>query len=157
MGDARGHRDMREGEEDLFGEEGCEGSEEANELPTVIPKCHRKPTVSEIVANNRSHAPHRSWCKRCVADRAPNLPHRPKQPDPGPLKNEIAADFCFLRNAARDVSQPVLFARDRRTGIYIAHAVPFTGAGVERIAKQMLRGVRKCRYHGRIVFRTNGW
>ena len=122
----------------------------------MIPKCHKKPTVSEIVAHNRSHTPYRSWCKHCVAGRAPNLPHRPRRPDQGALKNEIAADYCFLRNAARDVSQPVLVARDRRTGIYIAHAVPFKGAGVEWIAKQMLRDVRKCGYHGRVVFRTDG-
>ena len=49
-----------------------------------------------------------------------------------------------------------LIARDRRTGIYIAHAVPFKGAGVEWICKQMLRDVRKCGYHGRVVFRTDG-
>ena len=147
---------MREDEEDLFGEEDFEGSEEAKELPDVIPKCHKKPTVSEIVAHNRSHTPYRSWCKHCVAGRAPNLPHRPRRPDQGALKNEIAADYCFLRNAARDVSQPVLVARDRRTGIYIAHVVLFKGAGVEWIAKQMLRDVRKCGYHGRVVFRTDG-
>ena len=77
------------------------------------------------------------------------------EPDQGALKSEIAAD-CFLRNAARDVRQPVLVARDRRTGIYIAHAVLFKGAGVEWIAKQMLRDVRNCGYHGRVVFRTDG-
>ena len=144
MGDAQDHQETREDEEDLLGEEDFEDSEEAKELPNVIPKCHKKPTVSEIVAHNRSHTPYRSWCKHCVAGRAPNLPHRPRRPDQGALKNEIAADYCFLRNAARDVSQPVLVARDRRTGIYIAHAVPFKGAGVEWIAKQMLRDVRKC-------------
>ena len=125
MGDAQDHKDMREDEEDLFGEEDFEGSEEAKELPNVTPKCHKKPTVSEIVAHNRSHTPY-----------SPNFPHRPRRPDQGALKNEIAADYCFLRNAARGVSQPVLVARDQRTGIYIAHAVPFKGAGVEWIAKQ---------------------
>ena len=156
MGDAQDHQDMREDEEDLFGEEDFEGSEEAKELPNVIPKCHKKPTVSEIVAHNRSHTPYRSWCKHCVAGRAPNLPHQPRRPDQGALNNEIAADYCFLRNAARDVSQPVLVDRDRRTGIYIAHAVNFKGAGVEWIAKQMLRDVRKCGYHGRVVSKTTG-
>ena len=138
MGD---YQDMREDEEDFFGEEDFEGSEEAKELPNVIPKCHKKPTVSEIVAYNRSHTPYRSWCKHCVAGRAPNLPHRPRRPDQGILKNEIAADYCVLRNAARDVSQPVLVAHDRRTGIYIAHAVPFKGAGVEWIACGMCESV----------------
>ena len=44
----------------LFGEEHFEGSEEAKELPNVIPKCHKKPTVSEIVAHNRSRTPYPS-------------------------------------------------------------------------------------------------
>ena len=42
MGDAQDHQDMREDVEDLFGEEDFEGSEEAKELPNVIPKCHKK-------------------------------------------------------------------------------------------------------------------
>ena len=129
MGDARDHQDF-------------EGSEEAKELPNVIPKCHKKPTVS--------HTPYRSSCKHCVAGRAPNLPHRPRRHDQGALKNEIAADYCFLRIAARDVSQAASVARDRRTGNYIAHAVPLKGAGVESFAKKMLRDVRKCGYHGRV-------
>ena len=42
---------MREGGKDLFGEEDLEGSEEAKELPNVIPKCHKTQTASEIVAH----------------------------------------------------------------------------------------------------------
>ena len=61
MGDAQVHQDVREGEEDLFGEEDFEDSEEAKELPNVIPKCHKKPSVHEVVAHNRSHTPYRSW------------------------------------------------------------------------------------------------
>ena len=91
MGDAQDHQDMREDEEDLFGEEDFEDSEEAKELPNVIPICHKKPTVSEIVAHNRSHTPYRSWCKHCVAGRAPNLPHRPRRQDQVILMNEITA------------------------------------------------------------------
>ena len=53
MGDAQDHQDMREDEEDLFGEEDFEGSEEAKELPNVIPECHKKPTVCDIVARIR--------------------------------------------------------------------------------------------------------
>ena len=43
-----------EGDEDLFGEEDFGGSEEAEELPTVYPKCHKTPRASGIVAHNRS-------------------------------------------------------------------------------------------------------
>ena len=48
MGGAQDHQDMREDEEDLFGEEDLEDSEDAKELPNVIPKCH-------------THTPYRSW------------------------------------------------------------------------------------------------
>ena len=34
-------------------EEDFEGSEKAKVLPNVIPKCHKKPTVSEIVSHDR--------------------------------------------------------------------------------------------------------
>ena len=54
------------------------------------------------------------------------------------MKNEIPSDCC-LRILALDVSQPVLVARDRRTGIYIAHAVLFKRAGVEWIAEVSTR------------------
>ena len=66
---------MREDEEDLLDEEDVEGSEKAKELPNVIPKCHKKPTVSEIVAHDR---PYRSWCKHCVG-RSSSKPSSPTQ------------------------------------------------------------------------------
>ena len=78
MGDAQDHQDTREDEEDLFGEEDFEDSEEAKELPNVIPKCHKKPTVSEIVAHNRSHTAYRSWCKT-LRGRPSSKPSSPTQ------------------------------------------------------------------------------
>ena len=71
------------------------------------------------------------------------------------MKNEIAADCCFLRNSSRDVSQPVLVARDRRTGINIAHAVPSKGrCGVDRQAD--VAGRMEVRVPRQAVFRTDG-
>ena len=38
-------------------------------------------------------------------------------------------------------------------GMYIAHAVPFKGAGVDWLAGQLCRDIKKCGYHGRVVLR----
>ena len=76
MGDAQDHQDMREDEEDLLGEEEFEGSEEAKELPNVIPKCHKKPTVSEIVAHSRSHRPYTMPLNGSSRVRVKHKPHR---------------------------------------------------------------------------------
>ena len=71
------------------------------------------------------------------------------------IKNEIAADYCFLRDVSGGPSQPVLVGRDRRTGMFFAHAVPYKGAGVEWVAQQMARDISKCGYHGRVVLRSD--
>ena len=44
----------------------------------------------------------------------------------------------------------------RKTSHTFTDAVAFEGAGVEWIAKLMLRDVRKYGYHGRVAFRTDG-
>ena len=92
IGDAQDHQDMRKGRRTCLVRRTIEGSEETTELPDVIPKCHKTPTVSEIVAHNCSRTPYRNWCRHCVAGRAPNLPHRPRRPDQGPLKNTTSAN-----------------------------------------------------------------
>ena len=87
----------------------------------------RRPNVGssrlgrEIEEHNRTHIPFRSWCKFCVSARAPNLPHRARchpHHDQSAIKNEIAADYCFLRDVSGGPSQPVLVGRDRRTGMF---------------------------------------
>ncbi len=50
----------------------------------------------------------------------------------------------------------MLGLRDRRTGMYGAHAVPFKGAGTDWIAQQVARDIVKCGYHGRVVLRADG-
>ena len=79
----------------------------------------------------------------------------PRNPDQSAIKKEIAADYCFLRDVSGGPSQPVLMGRDRRTGMFFAHAVPYKGAGVERVAQQMARDISKCGYHGRVVLRSD--
>ena len=115
----------------------------------------KQPTGREIEEHNLTHIPSRSWCKFCVSARAPNLPNRTRNPDQSAIKNEIAADYCFLRDVSGGPSQPVLVGRDRRTGMFFAHAVPYEGAGVEWVAQQMARDISECGYHGRVVLRSD--
>ena len=136
--------------EDIF-----EASEEGRELPQNLPKKLRMPSETEVEAHNKTHIPFRSWCKWCVSARGANLPHRARPSGQGVLKNEVAADYCFLRDVTGGPSQPVLVGRDRRTGVFFGHAVPFKGVGVDWIAGQMVRDICKCGYHGRVALRSD--
>ena len=143
-------------DQDVFdGEDVFEASEEGRELPMNLAKKLKMPSETEVEAHNKTHIPFRSWCKWCVAARGANLPHRARPEGQGFLKNEIAADYCFLRDAAGGPSQPVLVGRDRRTGVFFGHAVPLKGAGVDWIAGQMVRDIYKCGYYGRVVLRSD--
>merc|ERR1711940_242046 len=53
-------------------------------------------------------------------------------------------------------SQATLVGRDRRTGVYFAHAVPYKGAGLEWVGQQLSRDVLKCGYYGRVILRGDG-
>ena len=142
-------------DQDIVREDVFEESEEAREIPHTAPKRGKQPAGREIEEHNRTHIPFRSWCKFCVSARAPNLPHRAWNPDRSAIKNEIAADCCFPRDVSGGPSQPVLVGRDRRTGMFFAHAVLYNGAGVEWVAQQMALDISKCGYHGREVLRSD--
>ena len=101
-------------DQDIVREDVFEESEEAREIPHTAPKRGKQPTGREIEEHNRTHIPFRSWCKFC---------------DQSAIKNEIAADYCFLRDVSGGPSQPVLVGRDRRTGMFFAHAVPCAADG----------------------------
>ena len=116
----------------------------------------RCPTKQELLEHNRTHTPFRSWCPFCVAGRGPTAQHRRGENQEGGDRNDIALDYFFLRDEAGGESQPVLGLRDRRTGLYGAHTVPFKGAGSDWIARQIGRDVGKCGYHGRVVLRGDG-
>ena len=92
-------------DQDIVREDVFEESEEAREIPHTAPKGGKQPTGREIEEHNRTHIPFRSWCKFCVSARAPNLPHKARNPDQSAIKNEIAADYCFLMDISGGPSQ----------------------------------------------------
>ncbi len=127
---------------------------ESDESRDAMPRFKTKscPTSREIQEHNRTHVPFRSWCPHCIAGRGADLPHMRKPLDDA-VRNEISIDYCFLRDAPGGPSQAVLAGRDRRSGIFIGHAVPFKGSGVDWIAQQLARDIMKCGYHGRVTIR----
>ena len=139
-------------EDDIFGDEDLEESEEAVRVGKGAKRTY-VPSTQEILVHNRSHTPFRTWCKHCVAARGPNLAHKRPEPDRGAARNQISADYCFLRDVQGGPSQVVLGGRDRRTGVYFSHAVPYKGAGQEWISQQLVRDILKCGYHGRVLLK----
>ena len=95
---------------DIVRKDVFEESEEAREIPHTAPKRGKQPTGREIEEHNRTHIPFRSWCKFCVSARAPNFPHRARNPDQSVIKNEIAADLfsqgCQWRTKPASVCGP---------------------------------------------------
>ena len=78
----------------------CSKSEEAREIPHAAPKRGEK---------SRNTTERTLFCAagaNCA--RAPNLPRRARNPDQSAIKNEMAADYCFLRDVSGGPSQPVL-------------------------------------------------
>ena len=69
------------------------------------------------------------------------------------IRNEVAADYCFLRDHPTGESVSVLVARDRRSGLCIGHAVPAKGGAIDWVSQQFARDIRKCGYHGRVVLK----
>ena len=119
-----------EAEEHRSGDDDLEVSEEARRVVKGAKQQYR-PSAQEVQVHNRTHTPFRNWCRFCVAGRGPNLPHRRGVRSQENPKNEISADYCFLRDVQGGPSQVVLVGRDRRTGVYFSHAVPHKGAGLE--------------------------
>ena len=114
---AQGEQDtaVDEAVDDLIGDDDLDASEEARRMPKGLKRAYT-PSAQEILEHNRTHTPYRNWCKHCVAGRGPNLPHRRAPQGHGVSKNEISADYCFLRDVQGGPSQVVLVGRDRRTG-----------------------------------------
>ena len=142
-------------DQDIVREDVFEESEEAREIPHTAPK---RGEAADWERNRGAQPNAHSFSQLVQVLRvreAPNLPHRARNPDQSAIKNEIAADYCFLREVSGGPSQPVLVVRDRRTGMFFAHAVPYKGAGIEWVAQQMARDISKCGCHGRVVLRSD--
>ena len=111
-------------------------------------KMGRPPSSSEIQEHNRLHMPYRSWCPVCVSAKAPDLPHfrRGAAEEDSAQRDEVSLDYCFMKDVVGGPTATVLAGRDRKSGLYIGHAVPFKGTSTEWIADQIERDLRKMGY-----------
>ena len=50
---------------------------------------------------------------------------------------------------------PVMFGREKRTKMIIAHVVPFKGGGVDWLVGQLLRDLRKMDAHGKVILKSD--
>ena len=146
--------DMNDQDTEPTGEDD-EGTEERAEFkPRALGK---SPSRAEILEHNRLHMPFRSWCPVCISAKAPDLPHGRRRvgPDEASVRDEVSVDYCFLKDTVGGPTVTVLAGRDRRSGLYVGHAVPFKGCGVEWVSEQLERDLRKMGYYGSVVLKSD--
>ena len=118
-------------------------------------KAASRPTAEEVRAHKATHLPFRDWGKECVAGRAKDWPHHPRESGEELSVPAVHFDYCFPRNEAGGEFQAVLVAKDRETKMFAAHVVPEKGINVEWIAQQIVRDLKKCGIHGDVTLRSD--
>ena len=134
-------RDMRE--DGLFGqEEELEEVEEAREGKTRAPP--KGPSAEHMRVHRLAHHLFQSWCPQCVAGRAKSWSHFRQDVDDDGGVPTICFDCCFLRDHPGGDCVSVIFGREKKTNMMIAHVGPFKGGGVDWLVGQLLRDLRHC-------------
>ena len=137
----------------LFGDGG--GGFRGVRLPPGVPV-----PSSAMVRKHRAagHSPYRPWC-RCCVEGAANAPAHRARPE-APLGDipELHSDDGFFRDQKGDKANTatVLVTKDRKSSGVCAHVVPNKGVGGGFIVKQYDRGVKKLRYHHKILISSDG-
>ena len=86
-----------------------------------------KPSESEIQEHGLSHLPFRNWCRHCVRGRGKEMAKY--RIDEEPAMDEVHVDFCFLGDEDGTAPMTTFVARDRRTKMTLASAVPSKSTG----------------------------
>ena len=113
------------------------------------------PSEEEKRAHRVTHYPFRSWCPVCVAGRAKNYPHLRGNPKEEREFPEISFDYCFPRKETGGDSVSILVGKERKTKMMIAHVVPMKGSGVQWLADQLVRDIRKLGIHGKVILKCD--
>ena len=145
----------------LLEDEDVLGNDEEDEKTAEVPEHLRVRTVgsppsrSAMLEHYRLHTPYRSWCPVCVSARGPDVAHKSGVPgmDDREARNEVAFDYCFMRDRQGGASSTVLVGRDRKSGLYSGHVVPYKGAAAEWVVEQTIRDLKKMGYHGLVTLR----
>ena len=114
-----------------------------------------RPSEDEVRKHWATHLPFRDWCWVCVAGRAKDDPHRPRDSVEKTTMPEVHFDYCFLRNDAKGDYTPVLVGKERRSKSFIVHVVPFKGGDVEWVAGRIVKDLEMIGIRGDMMVRTD--
>ena len=118
-------------------------------------KAAGRPTAEEVRLHKATHLPFRDWCKECVAGRAKDWPHHPRESAESLDVPAVHFDYCFPRNEVGGEYQVVLVGKDQESKMFAAHVVPGKGADFEWIAQQVAKDIKRCGIHGSVVLRSD--
>ena len=111
------------------------------------------PTPREIEEHNVCHIPYRSWCPSCVSGKARDKPHRSVEQDEKILP-EVVFDYCFM-GVEGEETVAIQVARDRKSRMLFAHAVPRKGMTHEHGAAAMVKDLAMLG-HGKLILKCDG-
>ena len=99
------------------------------------------PSREEVEEHNLTHLPYRNWCRHCVRGRGKEMPHKKAEDD---LHNqaEVHFDFCFPGEESGEGNLTIVVARERKTRMTLASAVPTKSTG-DFIAKRVVASSRR--------------
>ena len=82
------------------------------------------PSRAERERHELTHLPYMPWCRHCVMARAQNDPHRKvKKHARNNAVPTVSGDFCFMKQAGQEGTNPVHVMRDHNTRLTLAHQV----------------------------------
>ena len=130
-------RDARESVELIHGDEedGESGSRRVVKMNDPA-----MPSEEERRDHEMTHLPYRSWCRHCIRGRGKEMGHRKSKEEPEGV--EIHMDLCFPGGEEGPDKMTVLVARERRTRMTLATALPSKSSGTF-VAKRVVAFMRE--------------
>ena len=98
------------------------------------------PSEEEKRDHEMTHLPYRSWCRHCIRGRGKEMGHRKSKEEPEGV--EIHMDLCFPGGEEGPDKMTVLVARERRTRMTLATALPSKSSGTF-VAKRVVAFMRE--------------
>ena len=114
-------------ESDIGAREEEQGAEEEGMKPKTK-SAPIMPSRKEVEEHMTTHIPFRNWCAHCVRGKSKSNPHRQTLRDINEVP-EVSLDYMYMGSGSDEeqLGMPILVARDRKTGWYMAGVVPNKG------------------------------
>ena len=148
--------------EDEMDEEIMDDKEEQSEESRAVRVGQEKsvtPTLAQREEHERTHIPHRSWCRHCVAAPASNPAHRGRKftkavEDDKDVK-QVSYDYCIMRDQWGMDSETILASKDGATRMVSAHVVPLKGAVLDWVTQQSARDLERLGHYGQVTLKSD--